>query len=241
MTEDAAPSSHPVAALRALIARRPLCSRARHDSRSRASASAPAPRRSHARPRQRRRRRERPRAAREPRQARRLLRPGRTRQLRLRQLRSRVPGRLRVRRQLPRLPDLRHLRSRPTRRSAPRSSARAGRARSPCTGTCSSCRPRRRGPAPTAARRPRPDRRPAALPRRPDLRHLEPQRARPGRGGADVPWLAHAHPRSRARTTRTTSTSTSPGPAAFASATEMAGCVNSCRLGPEQPRSTAST
>ena len=40
-----------------------------------------------------------------------------------------------------------------------------------------------------------PDRRPAALPRRPDLRHLEHRRARPGRGGADVSWLAHAHAR----------------------------------------------
>ena len=39
----------------------------------------------------------------------------------------------------------------------------------------------------------RPDRRSAALPRRPHLRHLEPRLARPGRGGADVSRLAYAH------------------------------------------------
>ncbi len=62
---------------------------------------------------------------------------------------------------------------------------------------------------------PGPDRRPAALPRRPDLRHLEPRRARPGRDGADVSRLAHAHAAEEPERRRT-STSTCPGRAAFA-------------------------
>ena len=126
--------------------------------------------------RQRGRGRERPRAARAPQQARRLLRPGESGQLRLRQLRPRVPGRLArssatstasrsTTSPIPANPAHRH------RRRLPGRPGRGLGLREPALHVGrGDARPRRLRHAtrPSAPR----------VPGRPDLRHLEPRRAR---------------------------------------------------------------